>query len=693
MNNEENLVVQWFLAQRTSTEALAECDDKPEAVPKVRRKDILELNDALAPGNVLADVVDIQKLADFNFHIAIERYPSDRTLLRKCARTVLRVTAETPLGMSAKSCEVCRALDLFKPRELGYLGYKVCMRIGSLTVPVSRGLTESTRDWEQVAKFRDRAASLCDYIKDISEEDRKRLQAAAIAGAAGALMALGDLHSAQRRLQEALALMPEDWAQDSYDTMRMRVAILGHLGQVTSHMGKEEDAAAYQEEAVGILRKLIAEKGPDDWELVDPLQEISELHAQLGRYDDARATLAQAISIVDLREKPAEVPPHRSVELLRQLADVLKAGGWQTDAEDLINKALRERGVGVAARLGHDDALHILRIANPFWMEDRTGEHAKANKLPKFLSPEDRRLLHILNADRKLVKRIAAEWQAIADSEDPNVLSGAVTTFGGWQDGRYWEDWAEFYRCVLILQSIAHRITEADYRRASDTQLTLPGFCMADIDALRRVLRTGAAHRRHEIGALPPEGDESWPNDFDPSGLYYPSLPPETRVDLCVYTTPFRLSDYECESDRDHFTAWRNQFIWEAFGQLVAAARTEVTKLRKCQVPRGLERHRDYLLGERNKDASECGTFYITIKDAHTCGRPTCKKSYTALQHLGFTKDQLWERAKKLAEREFRKADVRGEFLKLWQQVKHDDPKQTLLHFRELLRASRRNRR
>ncbi len=717
MIDEENRVLRRFIARGTSEKGVAEREGPAGVAPKIRVKDVLALNEALAEGQILEDLVspeeltalyqqsrinaieefgDLrvapgtdhdQKLIVFNFRMACKvcRRKTDK---RECARTLLEMIARLPRWLKVKFADVCHALDLFEPKELGRTGYEACTKLGRQMdmVDAGDGYADTTTVYEQIFRLYDYAVSCTAHIKDVSDEERKTLRASALSQSGRALVEMGDVRSGQKKLEEALGVVCEEWAERSHTAMQLRTEILTCLVGAMSKTGNQEAILAYEEEAIDVLRQLLAREDYDDLAVVRVLRQISELYIAAGRCDEAKATLDRALEVLRRSEKVGYVPLWCWTDLLIQVKAVLRAGGWEREAKDLANTALQERGVGVAARLGHEDALDVWRIANTFWMGNRIGEYAGAKNLPVSLLSAELRLLLILNADRELVRRIAREWQSIADSGDWDVLCDAARTFSGvGPEKPSWEHLAQFYHCVLLLQVVADHIAASDYCSLRNGFLSFPDFTVGDVGVLRAVLLRGAPQKRHEVGAAPLGAEQPWEETFQLEISERPPLPQDMRVELCVCSPPMRASDDDIIYDWQSTARVRDELIWAAFDQLVAAARTEVTKLRKCQMPRGLERHRDYLLGESKDDAPKCGTFYITIKDAHTCGRPACKKSYTALQHLEYTDDQLWERAKQLAEREFHKADVRGEFPKLWQQAKEDDPKQTLLHFRELL--------
>ena len=225
-----------------------------------------------------------------------------------------------------------------------------------------------------------------------------------------------------------------------------------------------------------------------------------------------------------------------------------------------------------------------------------------------------------------------------------------------------------------MLQGLADQVCATaswPARRHPASALRFGGFRLRDVDTLRTVVSRGERVARYWIDAGPPGRPEGTYNYSMPDEDFYCELPPDEEVDLCVTTDALRQVG----------THEHDYYVWEAFCQLVDEARSAKPRLRRCRVPRPWTQHVDHELGEVAEDAPQCGTFYITDKDAHTCGRPVCKQNYTKLQNLEMEKK---DRTRDIAWREWQKAGAPGHFDKLWERAGED-----LLHFRAFPESTR----
>jgi len=271
-----------------------------------------------------------------------------------------------------------------------------------------------------------------------------------------------------------------------------------------------------------------------------------------------------------------------------------------------------------------------------------------------------------------MVQRMIADCESVARNEDRlsgrNPLTLSII--------RESDDRAvRFYQCVALLQRLADMVCAGEIAKTSKTELRFEGFTMGELDVLARTVTEGESRRDRFIAAGAPGEDEGWLNYDDPHSDYYYPLPDDAPVALCAV-------EWEPPNEEP---GNQSRWIWEAFGLIVEAARSDEPRLRKCSMPCGLDTHLDYLLGERPDDAPSCGTFYIAWRRAETCGRERCKKAARKLRddyEIGRAKR---ERAETLARRAWAKADMRGSFEQLWEESGRD-----LLHLTQLLKGRRR---
>lgn len=353
-----------------------------------------------------------------------------------------------------------------------------------------------------------------------------------------------------------------------------------------------------------------------------------------------------------------------------QLVEVLKAGGWRREAKELLTKTLAEEGVEAAGISGHDDARKVLDLGWA-WHEDYSESPP--------ISAQEQRLLGLLNADPELVEQMRAEAEAkVGLSEVPIVLG--CSTPAHWIVRDHEEERVRFYGCVLTLQRVADAICPGGEASTQDATgaIRFRDFALGEVEQLRQVASRGERLARFWIMAGGLGETEGYFNYNNPDGDCYCPQPCDERVDLLIDTR--EVAEWEAST--------YDVRIAGTLRLLLQIAKTGNPCLRKCRVPSGIAAHWDYLLEEREADAPECGTFYLAERGGSTCGRAVCKQNYTLLQN---EKRALWQRAEELAEADFKAAGSPGAFVAVWEKARQaagDDPKQALLHLRELLRSS-----
>jgi hypothetical protein len=280
-------------------------------------------------------------------------------------------------------------------------------------------------------------------------------------------------------------------------------------------------------------------------------------------------------------------------------------------------------------------------------------------------------LLRILNASRPLVEKMARECEAKAEHADlPGThRSRLPILFPQLEAAR-----AQFYRVVLVLQRMADLLTEGQRVFSEDGCLKLPGFTLSEIDILQDLL-------------LRASSSLIWASEFD-STLESLDAPRQDRVAVTAKSEKqFAICIAIGAEPRSELRTMEER-IWQAFQELVSLFRADPPRLRKCRMPVGITHRWDYLLGEENEDAPVCGRFYIS-KTAGTCGRSVCEQNQSLLHHS--EEVELWRRVQELAERDFKKAQVSGNFVARWERARERavTPQEALQRFREDLCKTR----
>ena len=561
-----------FVLMRSVADRKQAAEDEP--LLDIRRKDILALNKTFTEGHIPDYMPYAPYLAAFNCQRATEVCRS-KTDKRKCAMTLLQLLMTWPGPPALEPTVIWDALALFEPREIGRLGYHACMMTGNhmSAVAFSGVDADPAPAYKEAARLYARASLLGEHITDIGEGERRRLRAKAMLEAARvfSMLAMSDPRAARTRALDALKILDEDGTEESLDSMLLHSHILALLLRAVTELRDRDAQFTYHEKAIDSYRNLLARPDLEHEQRAEALSSLAGLHAEDQQYDEAICALEKSLGLLSSLETSPLLPQFETVAALNQLIQVLQMAGREKDAKRLLEQVLQERGVAVAAQLGHENALTVERVANIFLPNKWIAEYAESKKLPKGLSRQDTRLLFMLNADGPLVQQIEGECRSLADISGPEMH---------WyhRGHEYWTLLAGFYRCVLALQRMAERISKGEYRgRESDSwaqYLAFPDFALGDVELLEAVVRRGAAYRRQIITAGLSGADEPWYQGIDIDDLEDIALPGETRVQLCVCTPDKPMSS----QGTPHY-GWggeaviRDDFIWEAFTELVEAVR------------------------------------------------------------------------------------------------------------------------
>lgn len=285
-------------------------------------------------------------------------------------------------------------------------------------------------------------------------------------------------------------------------------------------------------------------------------------------------------------------------------------------------------------------------------------------------------LLLVLNTDSELLRRACEQLEREAAAAD--AWYEATVPMGGPDLGdTIVRDRLDFCRCLLLLQRIAAQVTGDAYRQTGENAFRFPGFVWADVKVLNRVVSVGEQSARDYIEPGPPGATVGTYNASVPEADHYCPLAPTEEVDLCVRRAAL--------SSADMWTGFEH--VWRAFSALMGKARGEGSPLRRCRMPRGPKTRLDFMLGVAERDAPECGAFYIPVDGAKTCGRAGCIKAYTSLA-VDALQLSLERRAEEIAHRKWLKSAVNRNFEIVWGEASAGarDPKERLSRFLQLLK-------
>lgn len=656
--------------------------DIAEECPEIKQVHVEELNEVLragksVPGHLVFIAGDAtQHLAAFNLSIAAGLELPDITI-KKCARTLLELAVQQDLPPLDTLDQIGYALELFEARELGILGYTVRMQYAAWVSILESTYTGKGDSYLRAAKQYRQAAGCAEQLDELCKDKRTVLQAHALASAGRASFEAGDQATGRREIEAALAMVPAQEVAQNANTARARASVLQTLAEVVAEAEDANAALGYQQEAIAIIGGL-AEAGSEyDETFTLALWRLGNLQAEAGGYSEARLSLERALPQYQaLAEMDEDRYLRDVISITNDLVEVLKAGGWEQDAQEVLSGMLTEHGAFAAALAGDGQARKVVNL----WErseDEATGWYREEYRVSARVSAGECALLAILNADRELVEKHLAECEAASTETGKDTTECRLpgTLVLGSETRK-----AEFYQSVLFLQRMAELICEGRYSESSSGDLRFHDFALRDIDVLNRVVSRGESHPLYYIDAAPFGGGEGTYNYNMPEEDFYCPLPPNERVDLLVCRLEL-LREGTSPPDRR---------IWEAFRQLMDMARTDRQHLRRCSVPRSPTRRLDFLLGEAAEDSPVCGCFYIAQRGGRTCGSYRCKKNFTHPEELPF---ELQKRVPCIAKWEWRKADTRVSFDKLWGKVEaHDDPKEMLFHFRKALGESLRKR-
>jgi len=688
MTIDDNRVVKHFRAHYDSPQDTREETTPVQDLPKIRRKDIWDLNELLLQGSIPEEFAFSLKLLAFNFRCALSvcKRKADR---QACARTFLQAFDRCGSIPDVDEAEVWDAIGVFDPAELSRLGHRVAMEAGRLLWKL--GLLTEEQDplarYKRAAEFLRKAIKFAEHLPDDAEAERRLLCAKARVELSDLLRWMDDLGSSEIELAEALELVRQDPDERDLDSALLEAAILKDLVSVTSQAERVEGISKYRDEAVPCFERLFARTDLDDCLRLQYLKQLSEVYGATKQYAAATDTLRQARDILQQLQAEKHVPLMEELDLLRRIISLLEKTGPAKEVHNLKESALAEFGVGFAGLLGYEDAVDVCRLADPFWMRHTIRDYAEKPECLPSLPREHMQLLFAINVDRELVRRIVEECREIAGSNyQIRVDAMQATELGAWTDRAYWERLAEFYQCVSTLQGIAERITEKRYQTSDDNDwhdyLGFPDFRLADVKVLEAVLARGAHCRNLFVAGSASEGQTPW---FGVEDTVEQELCGDAQVNLCVCRTGWDVSQDVGLADWEGRMAVLDHLIWRLFGVLIDGLAERRPVLSRCRVPKYFDKHLDYLLGEREEDTPICDTYYFAPNEGQTCRREICKKNFTRSVSL---ERQLWRRAETLAERVYQQSPVRRRFDGIWTKAKSEakDPKEALLHFKRILK-------
>ena len=253
---------------------------------------------------------------------------------------------------------VSEALDVLPPVQLGELGYSLCIQIGDRL-----GKAENTR--AEAVSYYDRAASIAQQLARFTKARKTLLYARAASRAGRAVTEIGDRASGLKRINEALALLPEEPVPGDPDAAAARAEVLADLASALAEAGRAGDAQTRQKEAVTILRRLAASATEHSQWLGEALLRLGDVQRAAGRHAQAAATLEEALACSEALRESQEAKPFATplvAEASASLVQALRSAGRKRKADTLLGKMVEQRALDQAARVGHDGARSILRV-------------------------------------------------------------------------------------------------------------------------------------------------------------------------------------------------------------------------------------------------------------------------------------------------------------------------------------------
>lgn len=632
---------------------------------EVTEPDVVSLDEALAKGwrPTEGPASAAQELACMNLAYAQEMGLRE-AVVKRCAKTLVGRCVGEDLSLARYVGALTRALATLNPGDLKAMDHYRAL------VAVGRTLSRLGGKADIAIEHYERAAELARSPRRLPKASRNAALAIALGGIRRTLSQAGDHASAIARIWEALDLFP---AEVERITTATRLGLLEDLGTVLEASGDIRSAVqAVEEEAAG-WRALDNQHGEQGTAIARRLLALGPMLSGMGQHGEAAEALHEARTLLQKEVAEQEHPIISARPLLWSatalLCEVVHKAKRGKEAAHLLDQVLADEGPLAAAWSGHQGARKIERLTDAQWMAAPVGDLGPVPSPNDDAPPQYRRLLAILNAEPGMATHMAQDWERHA--EDAEQRAGTTRSVLPPVALAY-RSVADFYRCVPILQRLAASVCDKEYVEVSQNEIRFRDFALGDLALLKRSVGVGRTFAERCIEAGRAGTSEGWLNYSDSAGDYYYPLPGSEVVDLCTV----ELGPAEPEP-MDH-TRW----VWEAFELIMDAARTGTPQLRRCKMPRGLDTHLDYLLGESEQDAPACGTFYITWRGGETCGREACKKAFRRLQDEYETDIAKRTRAEALALREWKAAERPGLFEELWEKSDRD-----LTRFRDLLGA------
>lgn len=569
-----------------------------------------DLSAALDSGADVIQLHNLQVLAALNFLLACEKGYA-KTRLQACALTLIRLCARSLIQREDVLDHLRAALATVDPQALGLDGYRACMNATEACLPCDGGapLSNAARA-KDALQYAQLALECAQRVSGPGDHESSGAGVGAMLMQAQLLARLGQDGPSDQMFERALAASTS--VPDR--SIDLQVTVYSAWGQTHALRAQHKAAIKCWERAVA-LREQAAEWSDGRIAEVVELHLLMGHHAALDRQRNKGATHYKRAYALLVKRRDSGQPADDSL-VRRVVAHIASAQGAKTGQafRELQKGALSAKGVIDAARYGHAGSVTVVRI-DPARMRTPPGERVGSTETMKGLRPGDRRLLHILNADRPAVRRMIQDlMDELGGQSQPGEWS-ISNVFGP----QACQSLIDYYRCVLLLQRMADHIChvaagQPPQNRAhfGDT-IRFPDFSVEEIELLGRVIDSAGRTDRYAIQAGPPGCDDSYFNHQWPEDDYYVRLGPAETVALCVRTV---ASAGDSSGDT---TRW----IGEAFSRLMREARRRESRLRQCHMPPPPGR-----TPVEVQCQLICGTFYMPPGDKENCWNASCEEAH-----------------------------------------------------------------